>query len=74
MRKRKKCTPNELTTPCEISSAAYMPMVFPGVGAYVVPTVAVTDTRFASPKVIPVVTATCPRKLNLPLPPPAISF
>lgn len=44
-----------------------MPMVLPGVGSYADLTVARVDMRLAHPKVIPVVTANWPTKLNHPV-------
>lgn len=52
-------------TPWEKRRAAKIPNVLPAVAEYLVPTVAVIEIRFASPKVIPVVTATWPSRLNL---------
>lgn len=57
-RYRRTWTPNVLTIPWEMSTAAYIPIVFPAVGSYEDFTVAVVDIRPAHPKEIPVVTAT----------------
>lgn len=65
LRYRRICTPNVLTTPWDMRTAAYMPIVFPAVGVYEDLTVAVVDISPARPNEIPVVTATWPRRLNL---------
>lgn len=65
LKNRRVCTPNELTMPWETSNAAYIPRVLPAVGLYDVPIVAVIEIRLAPPNVMPVVTATWPKRLNL---------
>lgn len=65
LKNRRVWTPNELIIPWEKSNAANMPRVLPALGVYDAPMVAVIDIRLAPPKVMPVVTATWPSRLNL---------
>lgn len=60
-----KETPKPLTLAWGIRRAAYIPIVLPAEGVYPLLTVAVVDINAAHPNVMPVVTATCPRTLNL---------
>ena len=62
---RRVRTLKRLMRTCDASTTASIPKVFPAEVWYPLLTSAVVEIRFAKPKSIPVVTAICPRRLNL---------